>query len=62
MGKNSIIRIALGTTKDQAYLPGIDELATLVRGNVGLLFTNRNAQEIEDFIQSYVKDDYARYV
>ena len=60
MGKNSLVRIAFGTSKDQAYLPGLDKLANEIRGNVGLLFTNRDASKIEEFIEQFSKEDYAR--
>lgn len=60
MGKNSLVRVAFGTSKDQAYLPGLDRLAKEIRGNVGLLFTNRNAQDMEKVIEQFTQEDFAR--
>lgn len=60
LGKNSVMRIALGTTQADAYRPGLDGLAADVSGNVGLLLTSRKPKEVEQFFAEYAVEDYAR--
>lgn len=51
---------ALGTTPAEEYREGLAQLSSNIAGNVGLLFTLRPAQEIIEYLQTFVKADFAR--
>jgi mRNA turnover protein 4 len=59
-GKTKVMAKALGTTPAEEYREGLSQLSSHLVGNVGLLFTPRPAQEIIEYIQTFVKADYAR--
>ncbi|TQS35754.1 hypothetical protein Golomagni_03813 [Golovinomyces magnicellulatus] len=59
-GKTKVMAKALGLTPEEAYMEKIDQLATHLNGNVGLLFTNREPAFIIKFFQNLSKTDYAR--
>ena len=60
MGKTKLMLHALGSSQETAHLPGTDQLAPYLSGEVGLLFTSRPATEIENFFTAYAEMDYAR--
>ena len=60
MGKTKLMAHALGTTVETAYTEGVDKLAPYLTGEVGLLFTNRQPAEVEDFFSVRTERDYAR--
>lgn len=51
---------ALGVTRDEEVLPGVSGLSGLIRGDVGLLFTNQEPAEVEKFLAGYKPTDFAR--
>mmetsp|Transcript_18219 Transcript_18219/g.29626 ORF Transcript_18219/g.29626 Transcript_18219/m.29626 type:complete len:234 (+) Transcript_18219:73-774(+) len=59
-GKNKVARLAMGKTKEEAYLPGLEKLASKLRGEVGILFTNLPAKQVEKTIANYTELDFAR--
>ncbi|KZC05107.1 mRNA turnover protein 4 like protein, partial [Dufourea novaeangliae] len=44
-GKNKVISLALGNTPDKEIAEGLHKLAEALRGQCGLLFTNRTQKE-----------------
>mmetsp|Transcript_13880 Transcript_13880/g.16106 ORF Transcript_13880/g.16106 Transcript_13880/m.16106 type:complete len:245 (-) Transcript_13880:788-1522(-) len=60
MGKNTLAKVAFGHSKETSYLPGLDKLSREMKGDVGLLFTNKNADELEQYFKEYSELDYAR--
>jgi len=51
---------ALGSNAETAHLPGIHLLAPHLTGEIGLLFTSRQAAAIESYFANYAVLDYAR--
>lgn len=48
-GKNKVMALALGTTQENEVAEGSHKLAAAVRGQCGLLFTNRTKKEVYTF-------------
>ena len=59
-GKNKVMTLALGKTAEEAYRPGLDQVGRLLRGDVGLIFTNDKASEFEKKLAAVSERDYAR--
>jgi len=60
MGKTKVMVVALGQTAEMECVPGVSALGPYVKGEVGLLFTNRDPHEIEQYFETFVTVDYAR--
>lgn len=52
--------LALGNTVEQEYKPGLNKIASRLRGQVGLFFTSWDPQETLDYFHSIQKPDFAR--
>jgi len=59
-GKNKVVALALGKSREESYLPGLEKLAEVLRGDVGLIFTNRKISEFEKEIAAFEELDFAR--
>ncbi|KAI8343819.1 ribosomal protein L10-domain-containing protein [Blakeslea trispora] len=59
-GKNRVMAKALGTTPEEEYKEGIAAIAKNLNSEVGLLFTNKQPQEVKAYFDEFVKPDYAR--
>ncbi|KAF4121164.1 mRNA turnover protein 4 [Geosmithia morbida] len=59
-GKTKLMARALGQNPDDSAAPGIEGLSRYLAGNVGLLLTNRPAQEILDYFDTFTPVDFAR--
>ncbi|KAJ9637801.1 mRNA turnover and ribosome assembly protein [Coniosporium tulheliwenetii] len=59
-GKTKVMAKALGTDASSEHLPNLAKLSEHLAGNVGLLFTNREPQEILEHFAAYAQTDYAR--
>lgn len=51
---------ALGTTPESEHLPNLSSLSSHLTGNVGLLFTSRNPDDVIEYFASYSEVDFAR--
>lgn len=60
MGKTKVMAVALGHNSETEAVVGVSALMPYLKGEVGLLFTNRSAVEIESFFETFVNQDYAR--
>ena len=60
MGRNRVIALALGTNESSEYLPQLHRISEVLKGPVGLLFTNRSIKEIVRYFDTYFRKDYAR--
>jgi mRNA turnover protein 4 len=60
MGKTKVMMVSLGQTAETECVPGVSSLGPFLKGEVGLLFTNREPSEIEEYFESYLNLDYAR--
>lgn len=58
-GKNRVMQLALGRTEAEEYRDGLCSLAERLKGNVGLLFTNKAAEEVQEWFQKYSCQDFA---
>lgn len=59
-GKTKVMVKALGSSAEDEYMPGLGELSGWLKGDVGLLCTNRGVQEVLEFFEGYVEMDFAR--
>jgi len=60
MGKTKVMQVALGRSQETEIVPGVSGLQACMKGEVGLLFTNREPQEVEEYFATYTELDYAR--
>lgn len=60
MGKTKVMQVALGRTQETECVPGVVGLQEHMKGEVGLLFTNRDPSEVEDYFSTYSELDFAR--
>ncbi|KYK60145.1 60S acidic ribosomal protein P0 [Drechmeria coniospora] len=59
-GKTKLMAKALGQSPSEAVAPGIEDLTQYLSGTVGLILSNRPAQEIIDYFGNLAKVDFAR--
>jgi mRNA turnover protein 4 len=59
-GRNRVLATALGRSEAEEYREGLSSLAKLLRGNVGLFFTNQPRGDVISWFQSYSEQDHAR--
>ncbi|XP_001599473.1 mRNA turnover protein 4 homolog [Nasonia vitripennis] len=59
-GKNKIVALALGTTKESEIAEGIHILSSNLQGQCGLFFTNEKKKKVLQWMREYGEDDYAR--
>ncbi|KAK7225590.1 hypothetical protein V2G26_013593 [Clonostachys chloroleuca] len=59
-GKTKLMAKALGHDAADALAPGTEDLSKYLSGTVGLILTNRPAQEILDYFSTYAPIDFAR--
>lgn len=60
MGKTKVMQVALGRTPETECVPGVSKMQQYMKGEVGLLFTDRDTKEVEEYFKTYSKLDYAR--
>ncbi|ORZ16869.1 ribosomal protein L10-domain-containing protein [Absidia repens] len=60
MGRNRVMAKALGTTAEEEYKEGLSSIAKQLHSEVGLLFTNKSPEAIQQYFNNYTQPDYAR--
>jgi mRNA turnover protein 4 len=61
MGKNKILQIALGRTPEDEYADNLRHVSKLIVGaSVGLLFTDKSKEDVEQYFRSLIDPDFAR--
>ena len=60
LGKNRVVQKALGATPADEHRPGLSGLSAALRGNVGLLFTERTADDVAAAFEAAAAPDFAR--
>ena len=60
MGKTKVMLVALGKDKETEVVPGCSKLEAYVKGEVGLLFTDRQVGEVEEYFEGFANLDFAR--
>ncbi|KAF9533221.1 ribosomal protein L10-domain-containing protein [Crepidotus variabilis] len=59
-GRSAVMAKALGTTPEEEHKDGLSKLASQIKGQVGLLFTNTEPQEVIEWFADFQQPDYAR--
>ncbi|XP_076639292.1 ribosomal protein LP0-like [Colletes latitarsis] len=59
-GKNKVIALALGKSKENEVSDGLHKLSEALKGQCGLLFTNRTKKEVLKWMEEYEVLEYAR--
>ncbi|KAJ0393360.1 hypothetical protein P43SY_000630 [Pythium insidiosum] len=60
LGKNKVMKVALGRSAEEEYAEELSKLAGDVNGNVGLLFTNRPRDEVLAYFEQLSIKDFPR--
>uniref|UniRef100_A0A672K502 Ribosome assembly factor mrt4 n=1 Tax=Sinocyclocheilus grahami TaxID=75366 RepID=A0A672K502_SINGR len=59
-GKNKVMMIALGKGPTDEYKDNLHKVSKFLRGEVGVLFTNKTKDEVQEYFSSFKEVDYAR--
>ncbi|XP_067287139.1 mRNA turnover protein 4 homolog [Pseudorasbora parva] len=59
-GKNKVMMIALGKGPTDEYKDNLHKLSRFLRGEVGVLFTNKTKEEVQEYFSNFKELDYAR--
>ncbi|GAB0498604.1 hypothetical protein MMPV_009950 [Pyropia vietnamensis] len=59
-GRNALTAVALGRSTADEYVDNLHLISRALKGDVGLLFTNRSDTEVRAFFTTYVRPEYAR--
>jgi len=59
-GKNKVMMLALGRTKEEEYKENLYKLTQNLQGQTGLLFTNAKEAEVLEYFDDLYMPDYAR--
>ena len=59
-GKNKIMALGLGKGPEDEVTEGMHKLSAALKGQCGLLFTNRPKAKVLSWMEEYAEDDYAR--
>ncbi|XP_018413668.1 PREDICTED: mRNA turnover protein 4 homolog [Nanorana parkeri] len=59
-GKNKVMVVALGRGPSDEYKDNLHQLSKCLRGEVGLLCTNRTQEEVKDLFNEFKEIDFAR--
>lgn len=60
LGKNKLLQIALGRTPEEEFSDNLRQVSKLISGSVGLLFTSRPRDEVEEYFSTLSEIDFAR--
>jgi mRNA turnover protein 4 len=60
LGKNKVMKVALGRNKEEEYADNLHKLSNSITGNVGLLLTNKPRDEVVAYFEKLSINDYAR--
>lgn len=59
-GRKRIIQVAFGRTAEEEYAEGLMKVSEQLRGEVGVLFTNRSHESVVEFFSKYSEKEFAR--
>ncbi|XP_019397037.1 PREDICTED: mRNA turnover protein 4 homolog [Crocodylus porosus] len=59
-GKNKVMMVALGRGPADEYKENLHKISKHLRGEVGLLFTNRTTNEVNEWFSEFKEMDFAR--
>ncbi|KAI7794961.1 mRNA turnover protein 4 homolog [Triplophysa rosa] len=60
LGKNNVMIIALGKGPTDEYKDNLHKVSRFLRGEVGVLFTNKTKEEVKEYFSNFKEVDYAR--
>nr|CAG4646503.1 EOG090X0BJA [Macrothrix elegans] len=60
LGKNRVIAVALGRSKEDECKENLHQISKRLKGQCGILFTNKSKEEVTGFFDKHVESDYAR--
>lgn len=60
MGKTKLMVHALGSTVETEHATGLRTLTPYMSGDIGLLFTHREPEQIEEYLANFTSLDFAR--
>ncbi|KAK1947724.1 mRNA turnover protein 4 [Phytophthora citrophthora] len=60
LGKNKVMKLALGRSKEEEYAENLFRLSNDVSGNTGLLFTNKPREEVVNYFTKLSVSDHPR--
>ncbi|KAA1469918.1 hypothetical protein DENSPDRAFT_835607 [Dentipellis sp. KUC8613] len=59
-GRGAVMAKALGSTPETEHRPGLSKLATQIKGQVGLFFTDSEPDEVIEWFKDFRQSDFAR--
>ncbi|XP_073512299.1 mRNA turnover protein 4 homolog [Phyllobates terribilis] len=59
-GKNKVMTVALGKDPCDEYKDNLHKLGKSLKGEVGILFTNRTEKEVREWFDQFKETDFAR--
>ncbi|KAG5274731.1 hypothetical protein AALO_G00139520 [Alosa alosa] len=59
-GKNKVMMIALGRGPTDEYKDNLHKVSRFLKGEVGVLFTNKTKEEVQEYFDNFKETDYAR--
>ncbi|KAF8169252.1 ribosomal protein L10-domain-containing protein [Pholiota molesta] len=59
-GRGAVMAKALGTTVEEEHRLGLSKIATQIKGQVGLFFTDSEPQEVIEWFADFQQPDFAR--
>ncbi|XP_077384643.1 mRNA turnover protein 4 homolog [Festucalex cinctus] len=59
-GKNKVMIVAIGKGETDEYRDNLCQVSKHLRGEVGVLFTNKTKEEVQEYFSHYREMDYAR--
>lgn len=60
LGKNRVIAVALGKSKEDECKENIHEISKRLKGQCGILFTNKSKDDVVKYFNKHSESDYAR--
>jgi mRNA turnover protein 4 len=60
MGRNAVMRKALGSTPEAEHKPNTSIIGNQLEGDVGLLFTDEEPHVVTEWFESFKVPDFAR--
>ncbi|XP_051528469.1 mRNA turnover protein 4 homolog [Myxocyprinus asiaticus] len=60
LGKNKVMMIALGKGPTDEYKDNLHKVSRFLKGEVGVLFTNKTKDEVQEYFSNFKEMDYAR--
>lgn len=59
-GKTKLLQAVMGRNVEDEYLENLHKFSSLLKGSVGLLFTNEEPTVVKDYFETFEQKDFAR--